>query len=340
MGDLTTWPRCLSASALVPRILESEPTKDVMAFMTPLHLMAADILLARKVRDQETALGEGLFRRKITSTTTKVYPYMQLFGPLPPLGITDFDIAPVCPTSWPWDTDFRDALAGWLRGLTRHDNKEDGTVTFMELALDFEAFAGRGIPPSPQAIFRGVTLPLQERARVLRMALNELRPQVTRGHLHPGTVINRANSLVPLGGPTASGISRRPYFSRRDQMLPMIRDLATYCETKWQGRLGSLRRQRGQPPRRRLTDAERFVRAMEKSVSQSLMPAQPPKSSKGGAGRPGQFGVDYYPQVQRLRGQYRVKRPRDPQAANLPNRLPRADEQGQRQPEVVHPPHR
>ena len=187
--------------------------------------MAANILLARKVRDQETKPGDGLFRRKITSTTIKIYPYMQLFGPLPPLAAPDFDIAPVCPSSWPWDTDFRDALTGWLRGLTWHDNKEEGTVTFLELALDFEAYAGRGIPPSPQAIFKGATLPLQERARVLRMALNELRPQVTRGHLHPGTVINRANSLVPLGGPTASGISRRPYFSRRDRMLPLIRNL-------------------------------------------------------------------------------------------------------------------
>ena len=42
-------------------------------------------------------------------------------------------------------------------------------VLFMELALDFEAFAGRPLPPAPQSKFVGGDMSLQEKGRVLRL---------------------------------------------------------------------------------------------------------------------------------------------------------------------------
>ena len=61
-------------------------------------------------------------------------------------------------------------LLRWLRALTW--TQEAGTVTFLELALDFEEFAQRTLPHVPQAKFKGTTLSLQERGRVLRLAVS------------------------------------------------------------------------------------------------------------------------------------------------------------------------
>ena len=48
-------------------------------------------------------------------------------------------------------------------------------MTFIELALDFEATAGRALPPTPQSSLQGVALSLHERARVLRVAFVALK---------------------------------------------------------------------------------------------------------------------------------------------------------------------
>ena len=42
-------------------------------------------------------------------------------------------------------------------------------VSFMELALDFEAFAGRPLPPTPELKYVGGDLSLQEKGRVVRL---------------------------------------------------------------------------------------------------------------------------------------------------------------------------
>ena len=63
-------------------------------------------------------------------------------------------------------------LLRWLRALRWPD--ERGTITFLELALDFEEISERTLPATPQARFRGHSLSLQEQARVLRLALKHL----------------------------------------------------------------------------------------------------------------------------------------------------------------------
>ena len=87
---------------------------------------------------------------------------------------------------------------------------EVGTVSFLELAMDFEAHAQRALPAAPQAAFPGTALPLQERARVLRLVLATLGKLVKTGSLHPAKLVTRCASLVPLGGPLLCSLSRRP----------------------------------------------------------------------------------------------------------------------------------
>ena len=120
----------------------------------------------------------------------------------------------------------------WL-GCERYSGRKTQTVSFIGLALDLEEHAARTLPAAPQAKFQGHTLPLQERARVLRLALCTLQRLVKSGSLHPAKVITRATSLVPLGGPPVAGLNRRPHFACRDAMHKHVQLLASYCESTW-----------------------------------------------------------------------------------------------------------
>ena len=74
---------------------------------------------------------------------------------------------------WGWEQAFLVDLLLWLAKL-QWMPQGSGQVTFMELAMDFEATAGRALPPSPQSSLQGVSLSLHERARVLRVAMASL----------------------------------------------------------------------------------------------------------------------------------------------------------------------
>ena len=104
----------------------------------------------------------------------------------PPLHNTDYLVAQSRQARLAWEVRFITDLLRWLRALLWTD--EPGTVTFIELALDSEEFAERTQPAAPQATFRGHTLPLQERARVLRLSLCTLQRLVKLGTLHRATL--------------------------------------------------------------------------------------------------------------------------------------------------------
>ena len=146
--------------------------------------------------------------------------------------------------TWPWETQFLADLLKWLAALVWAD--EVGTVSFLELAMDFEAHAKQALPAAPQAAFRWTALPLQERARVLRLALSTLGKLVKTGSLHRARVVTRCASLVPLGGPLLCGLSRRPYFACCEDMGHHVSELAGYCEAPIT--LGSTRRYNKRPP--------------------------------------------------------------------------------------------
>ena len=51
--------------------------------------------------------------------------------------------------------------------------------------------------------------------------------------LHPATHMTRCRALIPLGGPAACGLNRRPYFTCRQKMMQHIRTLTQYCWATW-----------------------------------------------------------------------------------------------------------
>ena len=108
-----------------------------------------------------------------------------------------------------------------------------GTVTFLELALDFEEFAGCMLPAAPQAKWTGHTLSLHERARVLRLALATLQKLVKTRVWYPVANMTKCAALITLGGLALCGLNRRPYFACRRQMITHGSMLAHYCESTW-----------------------------------------------------------------------------------------------------------
>merc|ERR1711860_454215 len=167
--------------------------------------MLAVLLRLRKLRDEGS--DGNLFRD--AGRRVRGYPWGELVGPLPRPAPRDgggLAVGRMTPRDWGWETAFLVDLLSWLNRLQWSEGK--GHVTFIELALDFEATAERAIPPSPQAALTGGTLSLQERARVLRLALAVMQRNSQGGPLLPAKVIPRATSLVPMGGAAQAGLDR------------------------------------------------------------------------------------------------------------------------------------
>ena len=192
-------------------------------------------------------------------------------------------------------------------------------MSFIELALDFEEHAARTLPAAPQAKFQGHTLPLPERARVLRLALCTHRKLVKSGSLHPAKVITRATSLVPLGGPPVAGLNRHPYFSCHDAMHEHVQLLASYCESTW--RLRTHTRTNTHRPYeygRLKTEQEVQEARLQRALTGSLNTRLTPSSSlcaKGGGGATN-FAEDFYPVMgggKAAQAPYTVTRRRAPQ---------------------------
>ena len=202
--------------------------------MQALHTIYVSILQAKKLRDSQNP---SLFTGYRLSQQLRQYPFHQMIGLLPRTLDQGTLLLHTPPKQeWPWEQPFLADLLRWLRALTW--TMEPGTVTFLELALDFEESAQGTLPQAPQAKYKGVTPSLQERGRVLRLALATTQHLVTRGLLHQAHIITRCNSLIPLGGPAICRLSQRPYFACRAAMLPQIRKLAEYCEHTWTHKIG------------------------------------------------------------------------------------------------------
>ena len=205
------------------------PLKEAsLAFLISLHTAYVVILAARKLRDQQQP---ALFIGRAHSNRLHAYPHHQPVGPLPPPG-EQAVLMLATPTrkSWRWELTFMTG-GRWLKALRWLD--EPGTVTYLELVVDFEEFPERTLLAAPQVQFRGHTLSLQERARVLRLVLTHLQKLVKKVSLHPVAHMTRCGALIPLGGPAVCGLNRRPYFTCRQKMIPHIRTLTQYYEATW-----------------------------------------------------------------------------------------------------------
>ena len=153
------------------------------------------------------------------------YPWGQLGAgphrPAPPAAPLALRAGP--PPGWPWEASFAVALLQWAGQLRWLPGQ--GHVTYVELALDFEAHAERALPAPSDHRLRGVTLPLRTRGQVLKMALDALQPHLQAGDLMQGKEVWMAKSLLPLGGFRCVGRSARPLFARPEAMLFQMRQL-------------------------------------------------------------------------------------------------------------------
>ena len=284
------WPPCLRLCGLAPELdTASVKSGTALAFMTALHNMLVAVLQARKLRDTQSPM---LFMGSSLSQQLRQYPYHQLVGPLPrPEDKGLLLLRTPKKVEWQWEMPFLADLLRWLREL--HWAPEPGTVTFLELALDFEEFAQRTLPHAPQAKFKGTTLSLQERGRVLRLAMANAQRLVTKGHLHPARVVTRCSSLVPLGGPALCGLNCRPYFTCRSAMSMHVQQLAAYCERTWATKVGLHRIHKLRPythrPRRTTQEVEehRLQRTLQGNLQLGLAPSSEQTTfAKGGGGLP------------------------------------------------------
>ena len=102
------------------------------------------------------------------------------------------------PLHWPLEPAFLHALLRWARAFLWLPGQ--GQVTYMELALDFKEHAGRALPAAPEHKVAGCVLPLRERARVLKLALDRPQQFLRAGELPGGQMRPLCNALVPFGG--------------------------------------------------------------------------------------------------------------------------------------------
>ena len=86
-------------------------------------------------------------------------------------------------------------------------------VSWAELALDYQAFVGRALPPSPDHRLRGTRLPLGERAQILRKAVGLVERHLVAGMLLSRALLGRSRSFPPLGAACARDV--RPACSSR-----------------------------------------------------------------------------------------------------------------------------
>ena len=278
------------------------PKGQVHDFMYGFHSMVLQILRARAHQEDVQ-----LFDQPKTKQGSG-YPFWQFIGPLPrPEHREKLRIRQPTAQEWRWDSDFRDDLLRWVNELVWIPGK--GQVSFMELAMDFECFAARTLPASPQAVYRATALPLPERARVLKLALATLQKLSVAGAVLPGGVLTKCSSLVPLGAPTVVGVSARPYFTRRPDMLKLLQNLQEYCELRWTAVLQApppspdTRRRNAQraKERREATESSPSIRERipKLKYTSSLLPAMhTPRHLTGrGGGKKSAtlFAADYFP---------------------------------------------
>ena len=187
----------------------------------PAGIVCTAVMRTRKQRDREECL---LFPVEQRKAPQEQYPWHQLHPPFSRPTKTQLPGMGQLPRDWKWGPDFQPAILRWLselQWLPRDDNLPEAhrQVSFLELALDFESYTGRPLPPTPQSRFKGGEMSLQEKGRVLRLAVSLL-----------GKAAGRC--LVPLGAGTTAGVKCRPLFTRPAAVWHHMR-MQQYCAKRW-----------------------------------------------------------------------------------------------------------
>ena len=184
-------------------------------FLYRLYCMYLAVLAARMAAGagDQPGHGDSLFPEQPRPRPRNPYPWDAFVGPIPGDAVRHH---------WRWPQDFIHDLVRWARALAWDPGPAE--VSWAELALDYEAFVGRALPASPDHRLRGTRLPLGERAQVLRKAVGLVERHLATGTLLSGAPLGRCHSLLPLGGRVCAGLSARPYFAARHEvMLQLMR---------------------------------------------------------------------------------------------------------------------
>ena len=178
--EVREWPPCLRICGLPPQsAMEALSPELRTLFVDSLLDMMTAVLVARL--DAENQINV-IFDRKFRPTGS--YPYGELYGPLPrDLASPPLVVSDPSRTVWKWELSFKEDLVRWLAQLQWTTR---GHVTFVELALDYEATIMRAIPAAPASRLCAQVLSLPERARVLRVAMTVLSKHVVSGVLYRG----------------------------------------------------------------------------------------------------------------------------------------------------------
>ena len=149
--DHSLWPGCIRQCGIIP-INWGGNSDTMQSFGLALHALMVATLRIRMLFESKNPC---LFPRGYgpQPSSTRGYPFPELTAVIPSCARTH--LATILPVA-------------------------ASQVTFIELALDFEAFSGRNIPLSQRSRYQA-SLPLQERARVLRLAVSILRRHVASG---------------------------------------------------------------------------------------------------------------------------------------------------------------
>ena len=248
LGPPDQWPACLRKAGLFPlRLAQGVDWGLLDEFLYRLYAMYLAVLAARMAasRGDHAGHGDSLFPDQPRPRPRDPYPWDDFVGPL--LGNTACNqprLRPGAPLGWRWPQDFVQDLLRWARALAWMPGPAE--VSWAELALDYEAFVGQALPASLDHRLRGTRLPLGERAQVLRKAAGLVERHLWVGMLLCGAPLGRCRSLLPLGGRVCAGLSARPFFAARHEVMLQLMRLATHCRDSWVRRLSAPARMR--PP--------------------------------------------------------------------------------------------
>eukprot|EP01060_Flectonema_neradi_P010365 TRINITY_DN1744_c0_g1_i8.p1 TRINITY_DN1744_c0_g1~~TRINITY_DN1744_c0_g1_i8.p1 ORF type:complete len:1749 (+),score=244.11 TRINITY_DN1744_c0_g1_i8:3140-8386(+) len=125
------------------------------------------------------------------------------------------------------------ALAQYMKKLKWSRHPDDTGVTFLELAVDFEAYSGLELPTTIAKMqLEDTTKAAAKKADTihhLMMKIDQLHKKVNKTTKNtfpqPSTKVKHVKSLVPLGAPTLNGINKRPEFVMGEETVTTTKRL-------------------------------------------------------------------------------------------------------------------
>ena len=146
-------------------------------------------------RGDHAGHGDSLFPDQPRPRPRNSFPKDGFVGPLPGDAIRNQPrLRPGAPPCWRWPQDFVQDLVRWARALAWMPGP--AKVSWAEVALDYEALAGRVLPASPDHRLRSTRLPLGERAQVVRKAAGLVERHLVAGTLLCGAPLERCREAV------------------------------------------------------------------------------------------------------------------------------------------------